>query len=78
MSASDARRERQRRTQYPRMIPFFQPYLEYISPTMSLRRLGFVPYCACSRTLNISTGLARTAWTAPAIEPAAAICEIDS
>lgn len=34
------------------MIPWRHPYLLYISPTMSRKRFGFGPYCACKRTCN--------------------------
>jgi hypothetical protein len=57
-------------TQYPRMIPFRKPHCDHISFTTSRRRLSVAePYWACIRTLNISTGLAKTAFAAPAIAP---------
>ena len=64
----------ERRTQYPRMIPLRNPHSDHISLATSRKRLsnGF-PYWPCIRTLNISTGLARIEFAAPAMAPAAAV-----
>jgi len=56
------------------MIPFRNPDSAHISLATTRKRLsnGF-PYWPCIRTLNISTGLARTELAAPAMAPAAAV-----
>ena len=63
-----------RRTQNPRMTPFRNPHSAHISLTTTRNRLSpGLPYWPCIRTLNISTGLASTEFTAPAMAPAAAV-----
>ena len=56
------------------MTPLRNPHSAHISLATTRNRLsdGF-PYCPCILTLNISTGLARIAFAAPAMAPAAAI-----
>ena len=57
-------------TQYPRMTPFRNPHCDHISLATWRSRLSVAePYCPCIRTLNISTGLAKMAFAAPAIAP---------
>src|SRR6266576_3640187 len=56
------------------MMPLRNPHSAHISLATTRNRLSDgVPYCPCIRTLNISTGLARIEFAAPAMAPAAAI-----